>query len=131
VLIRDCYRTGIAAMERTIAEATAAGMLGQNILGSGFDLHMRVHPSAGRYNMGEQIALIAALEGARAVPRKRPPFPAQSGLWGGPQRRTMSRRSRWCPISSPGARKGSGPFRKPKKAGKNCTACRAASTAPI
>jgi NADH-quinone oxidoreductase subunit F len=45
---------------------------------------MRVHPSAGRYIVGEETALIAALEGGRAMPRKRPPFPAQSGLWGRP-----------------------------------------------
>jgi NADH-quinone oxidoreductase subunit F len=84
VLIRDCYRPGIAAMERAIAEAEAAGLLGRNILGSGFDLTLRIHPSAGRYIVGEETALIEALEGKRAVPRKRPPFPAQSGLWGRP-----------------------------------------------
>jgi NADH-quinone oxidoreductase subunit F len=84
VLIRDCYRRGIAAMERAIAEAEAGGYLGRNILGSGFDLTVRVHPSAGRYIVGEETALIEALEGHRAVPRKRPPFPAQSGLWGRP-----------------------------------------------
>lgn len=84
VLIRDAYRPGIAAMERAIAEAEAAGLLGRNILGSGIDLRMRVHPSAGRYIVGEETALIEALEGKRAVPRKRPPFPAQSGLWGRP-----------------------------------------------
>ena len=84
VLIRDCYRPGIAAMERAIVEAEAAGLLGRNILGSGFDLTLRIHPSAGRYIVGEETALIEALEGKRAVPRKRPPFPAQSGLWGRP-----------------------------------------------
>jgi NADH-quinone oxidoreductase subunit F len=71
-------------MERAIAEAEAAGLLGRNILGSGFDLTLRIHPSAGRYIVGEETALIEALEGKRAVPRKRPPFPAQSGLWGRP-----------------------------------------------
>jgi NADH-quinone oxidoreductase subunit F len=84
VLIRDAYRTGIAAMERAIAEAEAAGFLGRDVQGSGVDLAMRVHPSAGRYIVGEETALIAALEGNRAAPRKRPPFPAQSGLWGRP-----------------------------------------------
>ncbi len=84
VLIRDAYRPAIAAMRAAIAEAEAAGLLGPDILGSGVSLRMRVHPSAGRYIVGEETALIEALEGKRAVPRKRPPFPAQSGLWGRP-----------------------------------------------
>jgi NADH-quinone oxidoreductase subunit F len=84
VLIRDAYRPGIAAMERAIAEAEAEGLLGPDILGTGVSLTLRVHPSAGRYIVGEETALIEALEGKRAVPRKRPPFPAQSGLWGRP-----------------------------------------------
>jgi NADH-quinone oxidoreductase subunit F len=84
VLIRDSYRQGIENMTRAIAEAEAAGLLGRNILGSGFDLTVRVHPSAGRYIVGEETALIEALEGNRAVPRRRPPFPAQVGLWGRP-----------------------------------------------
>lgn len=84
VLIRDEYRAAHAAILRAIAEAEDAGLLGRNILGSGFDLTVRLHPSAGRYIVGEETALIESLEGKRAVPRKRPPFPAQSGLWGRP-----------------------------------------------
>ncbi|AWD22568.1 complex I 51 kDa subunit family protein [Fuscovulum blasticum] len=84
VLIRDDYRAAITGLTRAIAEAEAAGLLGDNILNTGYSLHMRVHPSAGRYIVGEETALIAALEGGRAMPRKRPPFPAQSGLWGRP-----------------------------------------------
>ncbi len=84
ILIRDDYRAGISAIRRAIAAAEAANLLGTNILGSGFNLHLRVHPSAGRYIVGEETALISALEGGRAIPRKRPPFPAQSGLWGRP-----------------------------------------------
>lgn len=84
VLIRDAYRAAIDNVRRAIAEAEEAGWLGHDILGSGFDLHMWVHPSAGRYIVGEETALIESLEGKRAVPRKRPPFPAQSGLWGRP-----------------------------------------------
>ncbi|MCE6961867.1 SLBB domain-containing protein [Cereibacter sphaeroides] len=76
ILIRDEYRPGIAAVEHAIREARDAGLFG--------GLHVRVHPSAGRYIVGEETALITALEGHRAVPRKRPPFPAQSGLWGRP-----------------------------------------------
>lgn len=84
ILIRDEYRDAIANLTRAIAEAEAAGWLGRDILGSGFDLRMWVHPSAGRYIIGEETALIEALEGKRGVPRKRPPFPAQSGLFGRP-----------------------------------------------
>ncbi|MEE4119998.1 MAG: NADH-ubiquinone oxidoreductase-F iron-sulfur binding region domain-containing protein [Paracoccaceae bacterium] len=84
VLIRDAYRDAIRNVSRAIEEAEAAGYLGRNVLGSGFDVRMWVHPSAGRYIVGEETALIEALEGKRAVPRKRPPFPAQSGLWGRP-----------------------------------------------
>jgi NADH-quinone oxidoreductase subunit F len=84
VLIRDAYRAGAAAVARAIAEAEDSGLLGRNILGSGFDLTVRVHASAGRYIVGEETALIAAIEGGRPVPRRRPPYPAQSGLWGRP-----------------------------------------------
>ncbi|KIZ47480.1 MULTISPECIES: NADH-ubiquinone oxidoreductase-F iron-sulfur binding region domain-containing protein [Rhodopseudomonas] len=84
ILVRDEYRAGAAALTRAIAEAEAAGLLGRDILGSGFDLTMRVHASAGRYIVGEESALIAAIEGERPVPRHRPPYPAVSGLWGRP-----------------------------------------------
>jgi NADH-quinone oxidoreductase subunit F len=84
VLVRDAYRAGAAAIARAIAEAEGAGYLGRDILGSGFDLSMRVHVSAGRYIVGEETALIAAIEGGRPVPRHRPPYPAVSGLWGRP-----------------------------------------------
>jgi NADH-quinone oxidoreductase subunit F len=84
ILIRDAYRDAIRNVSRAIAEAEEAGYLGRDVLGTGRDLKMWVHPSAGRYIVGEETALIEALEGKRAVPRKRPPFPAQSGLWGRP-----------------------------------------------
>lgn len=84
ILIRDSYRTAIERIGRAIAEARQAGLLGEDILGSGYSLTMRVHPSAGRYIVGEETALIEALEGKRAVPRQRPPYPAQVGLHGRP-----------------------------------------------
>merc|ERR1712078_284483 len=61
-----------------------AGYLGQDILGTGFNLKMYLHMSAGRYICGEESALLSALEGRRAVPRHKPPFPAASGLFGQP-----------------------------------------------
>jgi NADH:ubiquinone oxidoreductase subunit F (NADH-binding) len=60
------------------------GLLGDNILGSGFSLHIKVKEGAGAFVCGEETALMASIEGERGMPRSRPPFPAQSGLWGKP-----------------------------------------------
>src|ERR687895_511741 len=68
----------------SINEAYEAGYLGRNILGSGYNLELHLHTSAGRYICGEETALLTALEGKRAIPRSRPPFPQFSGLWGKP-----------------------------------------------
>ena len=73
-----------AALARAIAEAYDAGYLGKNILGSGFSLEMHLHVSAGRYMCGEETGLLNALEGKRANPRAKPPFPPSVGLWGKP-----------------------------------------------
>src|SRR5262249_61576038 len=58
--------------------------LGKNILGSGYSLEMHLHVSAGRYMCGEETGLLNALEGKRATPRSKPPYPQVSGLWGKP-----------------------------------------------
>ena len=71
-------------LEAAIAEARAAGYLGQNILGSGQDCEIYVHRGAGAYKCGEETALIESLEGKRAQPRIKPPFPAVVGLFGCP-----------------------------------------------
>lgn len=71
-------------LEKAIAEAYAAGYLGKNILGSGFDLELYVHPGGGAYICGEETALIESLEGKRGNPRIKPPFPAISGLYNNP-----------------------------------------------
>jgi len=60
------------------------GYLGKNILGSGFDLELHLHRSAGRYICGDETAMLTALEGNRAIPRAKPPYPQISGLWGKP-----------------------------------------------
>ncbi|HIE17699.1 MAG TPA: NADH-quinone oxidoreductase subunit F, partial [Dehalococcoidia bacterium] len=60
------------------------GFLGENILGSGFNFHIKIKEGAGAFVCGEETALIASVEGKRGMPRARPPFPAQSGLWGNP-----------------------------------------------
>jgi len=71
-------------LERAIAEAYAAGYIGRNILGAGFDCDIHVHRGAGAYEAGEETALIESLEGKRAQPRLKPPFPASWGLYGCP-----------------------------------------------
>ena len=71
-------------LERAIKEAYAAGWLGKNIQGSGYDLDLHVHCGAGAYICGEETALIESLEGKRGNPRLKPPFPAISGLWANP-----------------------------------------------
>ncbi|MES2387635.1 MAG: NADH-quinone oxidoreductase subunit NuoF [Bacteroidota bacterium] len=68
-------------LEKAIDEAYAAGYLGKNILGSGYDLDLYVHPGGGAYICGEETALIESLEGKRGNPRNKPPFPAVKGLY--------------------------------------------------
>jgi NADH-quinone oxidoreductase subunit F len=69
---------------RAVEEAKAAGFLGENILGSGFDLDIIVHAGAGAYICGEETALLDSLEGRRGQPRLKPPFPAVAGLYACP-----------------------------------------------
>jgi NADH-quinone oxidoreductase subunit F len=71
-------------LERAIAEAYEAGHLGKNIYGSGFDCDVFMHRGAGAYEAGEETALIESLEGKRAQPRIKPPFPASAGLYNCP-----------------------------------------------
>lgn len=69
------------ALEQAVKEAYAAGHLGKNIYGSGFDCDVYIHRGAGAYEAGEETALIESLEGKRAQPRLKPPFPAVEGLY--------------------------------------------------
>jgi NADH-quinone oxidoreductase subunit F len=84
LFLRAEYLTSAERLRRAIAEAEGAGWLGRDILGSGFSLEVHLHGSAGRYICGEETALLSALEGRRAIPRAKPPFPQASGLWGRP-----------------------------------------------
>jgi NADH-quinone oxidoreductase subunit F len=84
IFLRWEYKLAAERLTKAIAEAYAAGYLGQNILGSGYRLELHLHVSAGRYMCGEETGLLNALEGKRATPRSRPPFPQTSGLWGKP-----------------------------------------------
>ncbi len=84
VFLRWAYRRIARLLERAIADAYRTGYLGQNILGSGFDLDLHLHISAGRYMCGEETGLLNALEGKRATPRDKPPYPQVSGLFSKP-----------------------------------------------
>lgn len=84
VFLRGEYHLSEERVRKAIAEARAAGYLGKGVFGSGFDLDVHVHMSAGRYMCGEETGLLNALEGKRANPRAKPPFPQVSGLWGHP-----------------------------------------------
>jgi NADH-quinone oxidoreductase subunit F len=84
IFLRKIYVTAGRRLEAAIKEAYAKGYLGQNILGSGFNLDLYLHVSAGRYICGEETALLNVLEGKRAIPRAKPPFPPVVGLWGKP-----------------------------------------------
>jgi len=82
VFLRWAYHRAASLLTHAITEAHEAGYLGENILGSGYSLDLRLHVGAGRYICGEETGLLNALEGRRAVPRAKPPFPPVSGLWG-------------------------------------------------
>jgi len=84
IFLRWAYKKAETELRKAISDAYKAGFLGENILGSGFSLDLYVHSSAGRYICGEETALLNSLEGKRALPRTKPPFPAISGLFGRP-----------------------------------------------
>lgn len=84
IYIRGEFYHLFPAMEKAIADARKAGFLGRNILGSGFDCEVYLHRGAGAYEAGEETALLESLEGKRAQPRFKPPFPAVEGAWGCP-----------------------------------------------
>jgi NADH-quinone oxidoreductase subunit F len=84
VFIRGEYDLQGDILDAAVAEAYAAGYLGQDILGSHRNLELVVHRGAGAYICGEETALLDALEGKRGNPRLKPPFPAVQGLYGGP-----------------------------------------------
>jgi NADH-quinone oxidoreductase subunit F len=84
VYLRGEFALGYERLEGARREAVAAGFLGDNILGSGYDLDIVVHRAAGAYICGEETALLSSLEGDRGQPRIRPPFPAVAGLYAKP-----------------------------------------------
>ncbi len=84
IYVRGELALAARQVTKAVEEAYAAGLLGMNILGSGYDLDIIVHRGAGAYICGEESALMESLEGKRGYPRLKPPFPAVVGLYGGP-----------------------------------------------
>jgi NADH:ubiquinone oxidoreductase subunit F (NADH-binding)/(2Fe-2S) ferredoxin/Pyruvate/2-oxoacid:ferredoxin oxidoreductase delta subunit len=84
VYVRAEYPLAIERLERAIAQASEYGLLGEDILGSGYAMKIELYYGAGAFVCGEETALMQSIEGKRGMPRPRPPFPAHQGLWGKP-----------------------------------------------
>jgi NADH-quinone oxidoreductase subunit F len=84
IFLRAEYTLAAKRLRKALAEAYEGNYLGKNIVGSGYNLELHLHISAGRYMCGEETGLLNALEGKRATPRSKPPYPQVSGLWGKP-----------------------------------------------
>ena len=84
VYIRAEYPLAIDRLKIAMAQAQENGLLGKNILGSGFDFDIEIRLGAGAFVCGEETALLRSIEGSRGMPTPKPPFPAQCGLWGKP-----------------------------------------------
>ncbi len=84
IYCRAEYPLAIKRLEHSIEVLESIGLLGDNILGSGFNFHMKLKKGAGAFVCGEETALMASIEGKRGMPKVRPPYPVQSGLWGQP-----------------------------------------------
>ena len=84
IYIRAEYPLAVERLRIGLQQMREVGLLGEDILGSGFSFDIEIREGAGAFVCGEETALIASIEGRRGMPRPRPPFPAQSGLWGQP-----------------------------------------------
>ncbi|MGC8814121.1 MULTISPECIES: NADH-quinone oxidoreductase subunit NuoF [Dictyoglomus] len=82
--IRAEYPVAVEMFRKAIEDAKRLGLIGENILGTGFSFDIEIKEGAGAFVCGEETALLASIEGKRGVPRPRPPYPAQAGLWGYP-----------------------------------------------
>jgi bidirectional [NiFe] hydrogenase diaphorase subunit len=84
IYVRAEYPLAVARLRKAIQQATRLGILGAGLFGTSVDFKVEVRIGAGAFVCGEETALIASVEGKRGVPRVRPPYPAESGLWGQP-----------------------------------------------
>jgi NADH:ubiquinone oxidoreductase subunit F (NADH-binding) len=84
IYVRAEYPLAVKRLQLAIDQATEAGLLGKNILDTGFDFELEIYLGAGAFVCGEETALMRSIEGKRGMPRPRPPFPAHKGLWNKP-----------------------------------------------
>src|SRR3989339_1666389 len=84
VYVRAEYPLAVERLGRAIEDAGKSGLLGKNILGTGFSFDLEIRMGSGAFVCGEETALMTSIEGNRGEPRPRPPFPANKGLWGRP-----------------------------------------------
>ena len=98
IYIRAEYPLAIRRLQVAIKQMGEYGLLGDNIMGTGFNFHLKVKEGAGAFVCGEETALMASIEGKRGMPRPRPPFPAQSGQWGKPT--NINNVETWSNISA-------------------------------
>jgi NADH:ubiquinone oxidoreductase subunit F (NADH-binding) len=97
IYVRTEYPLAVEKLMTAINQAEEYGLLGKNIFNSGFDFRMKVTEGSGAFVCGEETALMASIEGRNPEPRIRPPFPAQSGLWGKPT--NINNVGTWANIS--------------------------------
>ena len=84
IYVRSEYPLAVASLRRALEDAESSGIIGENILGSGFSFNITLFPGAGAFVCGEETALIASIEGNTGLPRYRPPYPTSRGLFGQP-----------------------------------------------
>jgi NADH-quinone oxidoreductase subunit F len=98
IYIRAEYPLAIERLKVALRQMADYGLLSDNILGSGFSFHLKIKEGAGAFVCGEETAMIASIEGKRGMPRSRPPFPANSGLWGKPT--NINNVETWANVSA-------------------------------
>ncbi len=98
IYIRAEYPLAIKRLKVALEQMEKYGLLGDNIMGSGFNFHIKIKEGAGAFVCGEETALMASIEGNRGMPRSRPPFPANSGLWGKPT--NINNVETWANVSA-------------------------------
>ena len=118
IYVRAEYPLAVSRLHKAIQQAKKLGVLGSNIFETPFDFRIDVRIGAGAFVCGEETALMASIEGKRGMPRPRPPFPAESGLWGvaDPDQQRRDVRQRRRPSSARG-RTGSPPSARKRARG--------------
>jgi NADH-quinone oxidoreductase subunit F len=98
IYIRAEYPLAVERLNRALHQIMEYGLIGENILDSGFNFHIKIKQGAGAFVCGEETALMTSIEGERGMPRSRPPFPAQAGLWGKPT--NINNAETWASVAA-------------------------------